>query len=79
MVELGLVVGFEDEEAVVNEPGLVGFGIDIHGVAQAYAGNYAVGVVAVPPDYPLLAWQYSAITPVTFLPSIDKRKYSNLM
>jgi len=47
VVELGLAVGFGGEEAVVNQPKLVGFGVDVHARHQADAGNHAVGVAAV--------------------------------
>ena len=47
VVELGLAVGVGGEEAVVDEPELVGFGVDVHAVDQADAGNHAVGVARI--------------------------------
>ena len=37
----------EAKRAVVNQPELVGVGIDVHARDQADAGNHAVGVAAV--------------------------------
>ena len=47
VVELGLAAHVGGEEAVVDEPELVGVGVDVHAGDQADAGKHAVGVAAV--------------------------------
>ena len=42
VLELGLAVHIGGEEAVVNPPELVGFGVDVHAIDQADAGSRAL-------------------------------------
>ena len=55
VVELGLAIPVGGEEAVIKQPELVGFGVDVHASDQADASNHAVGVAAV-----LVADQFDA-------------------
>lgn len=68
VIEFGLAIVVRCEVPVVNQPKLVGSGIDIYTLYQAETGNQAVGVAAI-----LAADEFDTLTVMRAEHGVDKK------